>query len=574
MRIQLPVKVDNIIKTLEAAGYEAFAVGGCIRDSVLGRTPQDWDITTSAKPQDVKRLFSHTIDTGIQHGTVTVMLEHEGFEVTTYRIDGEYEDARHPKEVTYTVNLLEDLKRRDFTINAMAYNESRGLVDAFDGMGDLQKKVIRCVGNPKERFTEDALRMLRALRFAAQLGFEVEEQTFAAIRELAQTIEKISAERIQTELVKLLTSDHPELIREVYTSGISDVILPEFSVLMQTEQNNPHHCYTVGEHTIHVVQQVENQKVLRLAALFHDIAKPVCKTTDETGVDHFYGHPKEGAKMADPILVKLLAEAALQAAKDSEGKNRLLAIILGPVIFLLLLVALVMYLATSPFTALSEWLVGDEIAAVDEFQKDYGYNNDSGIFERDFKEADGQEYDEDILLGREGETQVVYYNQLDDRWADEPYGQDKIGTHGCGPTSMSIVVSTLTGTNVDPVEMAQWSYENGYYCPGGGSYHSMIPKAAEHWGLSVDMNLDGENVADALAAGKLVVAIMSKGHFTKSGHFIVLRGITADGKVLVADPASLKRSNQEWDLSLILEEAKKRVGAGGPFWAIYREKSF
>ena len=168
----------------------------------------------------------------------------------------------------------------------------------------------------------------------------------------------------------------------------------------------------------------------------------------------------------------------------------------------------------------------------------------------------------------EGETQVVYYNQLDERWADEPYGQDKIGTHGCGPTSMSIVVSTLTGTNVDPVEMAQWSYENGYYCPGGGSYHSLIPKAAEHRGLSVDMNLDGENVADALAEGKLVVAIMSKGHFTKSGHFIVLRGITADGKVLVADPASLKRSNQEWDLSLILEEARKRVGAGGPFWAI------
>ena len=276
--------------------------------------------------------------------------------------------------------------------------------------------------------------------------------------------------------------------------------------------------------------------------------------------------------MADPILVKLLAEAALQAAKDKESRNRLLAIILGPVIFLLLLVALVMYLATSPFSALSEWLVGDEVAAVNEFQKDYGYNNDSGIFERDFKEADGQEYDEDILLGREGETQVVYYNQLDERWADEPYGQDKIGTHGCGPTSMSIVVSTLTGTNVDPVEMAQWSYENGYYCPGGGSYHSLIPKAAEHWGLSVDMNLDGENVADAIAEGKLVVAIMSKGHFTKSGHFIVLRGITADGKVLVADPSSLKRSNQEWELSLILEEARRRVGAGGPFWAISNEK--
>ena len=212
--------------------------------------------------------------------------------------------------------------------------------------------------------------------------------------------------------------------------------------------------------------------------------------------------------MADPILVKLLAEAALQAAKDRESRNRLLAIILGPVIFLLLLVALTMYLATSPFSALSEWLVGDEAAAVDEFQKDYGYNNDSGIFERDFREADGQEYDEDILLGREGETQVVYYNQLDERWADEPYGQDKIGTHGCGPTSMSIVVSTLTGTNVDPVEMAQWSYENGYYCPGGGSYHSLIPKAAEHWGLSVDMNLDGENVADALDRIPVVGSVM------------------------------------------------------------------
>ena len=272
--------------------------------------------------------------------------------------------------------------------------------------------------------------------------------------------------------------------------------------------------------------------------------------------------------MADPTIAKLLAEAAIQVVKDKESRNRLLAVILGPVIFLLLLIALVLYIVTSPFSALADWLSGGEAAAVDEFQKDYGYNNDSGIFDRDFREADGQEYDEDILLGRDGEIQVVYYNQLDERWKDEPYGQDKIGTHGCGPTSMSIVVSTLTGTNVDPVEMAEWSYENGYYCPGGGSYHTLIPKAAEHWGLFVDMSLEGEDVADALAEGKLVVALMSKGHFTKSGHFIVLRGITPEGKVLVADPASLKRSNQEWDLSLILNEAKKRVGAGGPFWAI------
>ena len=272
--------------------------------------------------------------------------------------------------------------------------------------------------------------------------------------------------------------------------------------------------------------------------------------------------------MADPVIVKLLAEAALQAAKDKEGRKRLFALILGPVIFLLLLIALVLYIVTSPFSALADWLSGGEAAAVDVFQKDYGYNNDSGIFDRDFREADGQEYDEDILLGRDGEIQMVYYNQLDERWKEEPYGQDKIGTPGCGPTSMSMVVSTFTGTNVDPVEMAEWSYENGYYCPGGGSYHSLIPKAAEHWGLSVDMSLEAEDVADALAEGKLVVALMSKGHFTKSGHFIVLRGITPEGRVLVADPASLKRSNQEWELSLILSEAKQRVGAGGPFWAI------
>lgn len=305
MKINLPQKVSNIIQTLENAGYEAYAVGGCVRDSVLGREPQDWDITTSAKPKEVKRLFSHTIDTGIQHGTVTVMMGREGFEVTTYRIDGEYEDARHPKEVIYTANLLEDLKRRDFTINAMAYNESQGLVDAFDGIGDLKRGIIRCVGNPLERFTEDALRMLRALRFAAQLGFEVEENTFGAIRELAPTISKISAERIQVELVKLLLSDHPGLLREVYTSGIADVILPEFAELMRTDQHNPHHCYSVGEHTIRVVEGVPKDRVLRLAAMFHDIAKPECKTTDEQGIDHFHGHPQKGEEMTHRIFRRL-----------------------------------------------------------------------------------------------------------------------------------------------------------------------------------------------------------------------------------------------------------------------------
>lgn len=274
--------------------------------------------------------------------------------------------------------------------------------------------------------------------------------------------------------------------------------------------------------------------------------------------------------MAYPVIATLLAEAAIQAAKDKESRNRLLTVILGSVILLLLLIALAMYIITSPFSALADWLQGIEAAVVEKFQKSYGYSDDSGIFVQDDQVADEQEYSKDIPLGRAGETQVVYYNQLDERWKDEPYGQDKIGTHGCGPTSMSIVVSTLAGTNVNPVEMARWSYKNGYYCPGGGSYYSLIPKAAEHWGLSVDKNLDGEDVADALAEGKLVVAIMSTGHFTKNGHFIVLRGITPDGKVLVADSASMKRSSQKWDLSLILEEAKKGVGAGGPFWAISR----
>ena len=213
MRVEVPVDVKNIIETLEANGYEAFAVGGCVRDTLLLRVPGDWDITTSAKPEEVKALFSHTIDTGIQHGTVTVMKNHVGYEVTTYRIDGEYEDARHPKEVIFTANLVEDLKRRDFTINAMAYNDRVGIVDEFCGMQDLEAKVIRCVGNPKERFSEDALRMLRAVRFAAQLGFTIDEETKDAIKELAPTLAKISKERIAVELVKILVSDHPEEIR-------------------------------------------------------------------------------------------------------------------------------------------------------------------------------------------------------------------------------------------------------------------------------------------------------------------------------------------------------------------------
>lgn len=305
MRIELPEKVKKILDTLTEAGYEAYAVGGCVRDSILGRIPNDWDVTTSAKPVEVKALFPRTVDTGIQHGTVTVMLGREGFEVTTYRIDGEYEDSRHPKEVTFTASLAEDLKRRDFTINAMAYNEQSGLVDLFDGIRDIRERRIRCVGNPEERFSEDALRMMRAVRFSAQLGYEIEEETEQAVAKLAPTLSKISAERIQTELLKLVLSDHPDYLRRAYETGLTSVFFPEFDWAMEQDQNHPHHKYSVGEHTLHAMQAVEPERVLRLTMLFHDLGKPNVHTVDEDGIDHFKGHAAVGEEIARNVLRRL-----------------------------------------------------------------------------------------------------------------------------------------------------------------------------------------------------------------------------------------------------------------------------
>ena len=304
-QIQIPEKASHIISVLTEAGFEAYVVGGCVRDAILGRDAADWDITTNALPSQVKALFPRTLDTGLQHGTVTVMQGKEGFEVTTYRIDGEYLDGRHPDKVTFTPSLLEDLKRRDFTVNAMAYNEKKGLVDAFGGLEDLERRRIRCVGDPRERFTEDALRILRAVRFSAQLDFTIEEKTRAALSEFAPRLLKVSAERIQTELVKLLTSSHPEVFRVVWETGISAVILPEFDACMDTPQNNPHHCWSVGEHTLRALTFVEPDKVLRLAVLLHDIGKPPVRTTDKCGVDHFYNHAQKGAEMAGSILRRL-----------------------------------------------------------------------------------------------------------------------------------------------------------------------------------------------------------------------------------------------------------------------------
>lgn len=305
MELRIPEKAEIILHTLEEAGYEAYVVGGCVRDSILGRSPDDWDITTSAKPEEVKALFRRTVDTGLVHGTVTVMLDKEGFEVTTYRVDGEYEDGRHPKEVSFTASLEEDLKRRDFTMNAMAYNPKRGLVDLFGGVQDMEKQIVRCVGNPVERFTEDALRILRAVRFSAQLGFSIEGETLKAISVLAPNLKYVSAERIQVELLKLLVSPHPDYLRTAYEAGITKEILPEFDRCMETEQNTPHHCYTVGEHTLQSLLNIRADKVLRLTMLLHDIGKPDVKRTDENGRDHFKTHGPEGEKMAVSILRRL-----------------------------------------------------------------------------------------------------------------------------------------------------------------------------------------------------------------------------------------------------------------------------
>lgn len=257
--VELPANVTKIIETIEYNGYDAYAVGGCVRDTLLGKTPDDWDITTSALPSQIKQFFRKTIDTGIVHGTVTVMLDHTGYEVTTYRIDGEYEDGRHPKSVEFASRLTDDLMRRDFTINAMAYNNKIGLVDEFDGIKDLKSKIIRCVGNPLERFTEDALRMMRAIRFSAQLGFSIESGTYNAIITLAPTISKISMERIHVELGKTLLSNNPDYVIMYAKTGLFKDILPVI------------HTALTGRYSLKIqsmLRIIKPDLVLRYAALF------------------------------------------------------------------------------------------------------------------------------------------------------------------------------------------------------------------------------------------------------------------------------------------------------------------
>lgn len=271
----------------------------------------------------------------------------------------------------------------------------------------------------------------------------------------------------------------------------------------------------------------------------------------------------------DPVTAKIIAKAAVDVLTDQEKRRRVLIVILAPIIGLVLLIALFFYIITSPLSLLLGWLLPNEIAGVEQIQVDYGFNQTLGIYEKDYVDGSGRSYEDITFIN--GSTEVVYYNQLDSRWADIMYGTSStIGQGGCGPTSMAIVVSSLTERMIDPVEMSEWSVANGHRCEGNGSYHSLIPSAAAAFGVpctSIPID-DAQGLVDALSSGKLVVALMAKGHFTSGGHFIVLRGVTEDGKILVADPASHSRSEKEWDISIILDEARQGAAAGGPFWAM------
>ena len=306
MTMDMPKNVDTAINLLQSAGFEAYAVGGCVRDSLLGKTPNDWDITTSAKPEDMKSVFAdfHCIDTGIKHGTVTVVIDGEPLEITTFRLDGEYEDNRHPKSVTFTSNLGADLGRRDFTVNAMAYSKKTGTVDLFGGQNDLKNKIIRCVGDPDRRFNEDALRILRALRFASALDFKIEEKTAQSLLKNRALLGNISEERISKELLKLVCGKGAKRILTDFAPVLFE-ILPELQPMYKNSHDNPHHCYDIYEHTLIAVESIDPEPTLRFAMLLHDCGKPAVKKFDENGVAHFYGHQRISAEISAQILARL-----------------------------------------------------------------------------------------------------------------------------------------------------------------------------------------------------------------------------------------------------------------------------
>ena len=310
--IRLPHDAYRLLQTLRAAGHSAYVVGGCVRDSLLGRLPGDWDICTSARPDEMKALFcsQRLILTGEKHGTVAVILHGKPYEMTTYRLDGSYRDHRHPDNVQFVDDLAADLARRDFTINAMAYAPGEGVIDLYGGRSDLAARVVRCVGTPADRFAEDALRILRLLRFASVLGFSVEENTARAARERRDGLRAIAHERVYAELNKLLCGEHAAAVLLEYPD-ILGVVLPEILPCVGFDQRNPHHCYDVWEHTARTVGAVPPTRVLRWTMLLHDLGKPKCFTQDANGIGHFYGHTAASAEMAEEIMARLRFEHAL-----------------------------------------------------------------------------------------------------------------------------------------------------------------------------------------------------------------------------------------------------------------------
>lgn len=306
MKFDIPAQVLFILQELNRNGYEAYIVGGCVRDTLLGRTPHDYDICTSATPDEIIKSFPYEkiIPTGLKHGTVTIVINGEPFEVTTYRIDGKYSDNRRPDKVEFTINLIEDLRRRDFTINAMAYNPFVGLVDPFNGQTDLKDKKIRCVGNPYERFNEDGLRIMRAVRFSAQLRFEIESCTRQAMEELVDNLDNISYERINSELCKIMNSDCAYLM--FVHKYILCKIIPEFEKCIDYNQNNPYHIYTLHKHIgVALIEAISPDLIINLSILFHDIGKPHCCTTGKDGYSHFKGHGSISADMTEIIMKRL-----------------------------------------------------------------------------------------------------------------------------------------------------------------------------------------------------------------------------------------------------------------------------
>ena len=305
--IQPPPEVEVALERLEAAGHQAWCVGGCVRDSLLGKTPFDWDITTSALPQETKACFAgeKLVEVGIAHGTVALVgRTGHPIEITTFRADGEYSDGRHPDSVSFSRNLGDDLSRRDFTVNAMAYHPQRGLQDMFGGWEDLERKILRCVGDPEKRFTEDALRILRCLRFSAQLGFSIEEQTRQALWEKKDLLLGLSQERVREELTKLLCGQQAEQVLREYGEVVFTV-LSEVAAMKGCAQETPYHCYDVWEHTLHALTHAPTEPDLRWAVLLHDTGKSGKKSFSADGVAHFYGHPPESGRIARQVLERL-----------------------------------------------------------------------------------------------------------------------------------------------------------------------------------------------------------------------------------------------------------------------------